>query len=261
MPTVRTGPRSGSFGQVALGLVAQVVVLGVLDGTVGLAAAGWIAGIAAGLAVTAALSHGLRLPAATALGPADSVTLVRSTLVGGVAALVADALGRPADVALMVTIASVALVLDAVDGWVARHTATASPLGARFDMEIDAFLILVLSVQVARSAGGWVLAIGLARYAFVAAGRVWPWLRRPTPPRYWCKTVAAIQGVVLTVAASQLLPWRLIDVVLVLALALLSESFGRDVLWLWRHRPHGIGLRVAEARPPAHIDRVVGVAK
>ena len=103
---------------------------------------------------------------------------------------------------------AVALVLDDVDGRVARRTGTASPLGARFDMEVDAFLILVLSVYVARSVGSWVLAIGLARYAYVAAGWVLPWLREPVPPRYWGKVVAAIQGIVLTIAASGVLPVR-----------------------------------------------------
>ena len=50
------------------------------------------------------------------------------------------------------------------------------------------------------------LAIGLARYALLAAGRLLPWLRRPLPPRYWCKVVAAVQGIVLTVAAAGVLP-------------------------------------------------------
>ena len=44
---------------------------------------------------------------------------------------------------------SVALALDGVDGQVARRTGTVSALGARFDMEVDAFLVLVLSVHVA----------------------------------------------------------------------------------------------------------------
>jgi hypothetical protein len=39
-------------------------------------------------------------------------------------------------------------------------------------MEVDAFLIMVLSVYVARESCWWVLAMGLARYAFVAAGWV-----------------------------------------------------------------------------------------
>ncbi len=35
-----------------------------------------------------------------------------------------------------------------------------------------------------------------------------PWLRRPVPPRHWRKVVAAIQGIVLTVAAADVLPGR-----------------------------------------------------
>ena len=74
-------------------------------------------------------------------------------LVGGVAALVIDHPGGGAPLVTLITLATVALILDAVDGQVARRTATASPLGARFDMEVDAFLILVLSVHVATSLG------------------------------------------------------------------------------------------------------------
>ena len=100
------------------------------------------------------------------------------------------------------SLTALALVLDAVDGWVARRTRTTAALGAHFDGEVDAFLILVLSVYVARSAGAWVLAIGAARYVFLAAGWPLPWMREPLPPRYWRKVVAATQGIVLTVAVA-----------------------------------------------------------
>ena len=97
-------------------------------------------------------------------------------------------------VALLVSLAAVALALDAVDGWVARRTRTTGLLGARFDAEADAFLILILSVYVARSAGAWVLAIGAARYVFLAAGWLLPWMRAQLPPRHWRKVVGATQG-------------------------------------------------------------------
>ena len=164
------------------------------------------------------------------------MTLARATLAVGVAALVADSFDQPVPVTLLVSLAAIALALDAVDGWVARRTRTTSTLGARFDGEVDAFLILVLSVYVARSAGAWVLAIGAARYAFLAAGWVLPWMREPLPPRYWRKVVAATQGIVLTIAAADVLPLALTQAALVAALALLAESFGRDVWWLWSHR-------------------------
>ena len=139
------------------------------------------------------------------LGPADWVTLARAAFAVGVAALVADSFGESARTMLLVSLAIVAIVLDAVDGWVARHTRTTAA-GAKFDGEVDAFLILSLSVYVARSAGMWVLAIGAARYAFLVAGWALPWMRAPLPPRYWRKFVAATQGIVLTVAAAGILP-------------------------------------------------------
>ena len=57
---------------------------------------------------------------------------------------------------------------------------------------------------------------------------VLPWLRRPVPPRYWRKVVAAVQGIVLTVAASGLLPDALARSLLAGRAGCCScESFGR----------------------------------
>nr|WP_205864417.1 CDP-alcohol phosphatidyltransferase family protein [Planosporangium mesophilum] len=218
----------------------QVALLATLAGTVGLGAAGWLTGAGYGLVVCAALSTGLSRAGAGALGPADRVTLTRATLVGGVAALTVDSFERPAPVGVLVALASVALVLDAVDGAVARRTGTVSALGARFDMEVDAFLILVLSVDVARPVGTWVLAIGAMRYAFVAAGWVLPWMRGALPPRYWRKVVAATQGIVLVAATADVLPRPLTAAAVAVSLALLVESFGRDVGWLWYRPPRPV---------------------
>ena len=238
---VQTGP--------VIGLLGQLAVLSVVAGTVGLGATGWLVGTACGLVTAAGLVHGLNRSGSGVLGAANRVTLTRATLVGAVTALVADALLGPANVAAVVGLAVVALVLDAVDGWVARRTGTVSALGARFDMEVDAFLILVLSVYVAQSVGPWVLAIGAARYAAWAAGWVVPWMRTPVPPRYWRKPVAAIQGIVLTAAAADQLPGVAINIAIAMAMVLLAESFGRDVVWQWRQqrvpRPEGAETPVA----------------
>ncbi len=77
-----------------------------------------------------------------------------------------------------VTLAAVALALDAsTAGWPAAPAR--SRRSARgFDMEVDAFLILVLSVYVAASVGPWVLAHRRRSLpAASLAGRVLPWLR------------------------------------------------------------------------------------
>ncbi len=247
------------------GFIAQVLLIAVLAGIaalsgVDLAAAGWVVGVTCALITNAALARGLYNCGSERLGPADWVTLARATLAVGVAALTAASFEQSVPVTMVVSLAAIALALDAVDGLVARRTRTTARLGARFDAEVDAFLILILSVYVARSAGAWVLAIGAARYVFLAAGWTLPWLRQPLPPRYWRKVVAATQGIVLTIAAADVLPPTVTEAALVVALLLLAESFGRDVWWLRSHRhvprtPAAAGadpaLAPGAATPPA----------
>ena len=219
------------------GLGVQLLLLAMLAQTVGLDRAGWVVGAACALILDAALARALwRGRPEARLGPADWVTLTRATLAVGVAALAADSFQRDIAVAALVALASLAIALDFVDGQVARRTGTASALGARLDGEVDAFLILALSVYVAPSAGVWVLAIGAARYAFFAAGWLFSWMRAPLPRRDWRKVVTAAQGITLTIAAAEIVPLPLTRAALAVALALLAESFGRDVWWLWRHR-------------------------
>jgi hypothetical protein len=94
VPTVRT--------EAVVGFVGQLVVLAILATTVGLGWAGWLAGVGYGLVVLGLLRR-------SRLGPADRVTLARSTLVGGVTALVAGSVLRPEPVAVLVGLAAVAL--------------------------------------------------------------------------------------------------------------------------------------------------------
>ncbi|WP_246106330.1 CDP-alcohol phosphatidyltransferase family protein [Pseudonocardia kunmingensis] len=238
---VETGTRTLEKGcpDQAAAASAQLLLLAGLAGAFEVGLLGVLVGVGYAAALLAMLSAAMVRAGRPRLGPADVVTLTRALLVGGVTAVVVDGLVRgAAAVPALVGLAAVALVLDAVDGQVARRTGTVSALGARFDMEVDAFLILVLSVHVAGVVGPWALAIGAMRYAFVAAGWAWPWLRGPLPPSYAGKTVAALQGVVLVVVSAQVLPHGLAVALVTVALALLCWSFGRDVrrLWVASHR-------------------------
>jgi phosphatidylglycerophosphate synthase len=244
LPTLRTGPLGG--------LIIQVGVLSCLAATVGLGGAGWLAGIGYGSLVCAALTWGLHRSGRPGLTPADRVTLARATLIGGVVALTADSFTGRTPVAVLVTLTIVALALDGVDGQVARRTGMVTELGARFDMEIDSSLLLALSVYVAVTFGAWVLVIGLMRYAFVVGIWTLPWMRATLPPRYWRKVVAATQGVVLVAATAGVLPRPVTFTALVASLALLVESFSRDVRWLWVRRVGRVpAMAVARRRAEA----------
>jgi phosphatidylglycerophosphate synthase len=202
----------------------------------GLSPAGWIAGLLYLLVSNALLARGLRRDGFVRFGPANAATATRSTLVAVVTALVVTSFTSPVSVPLLIGVTVPALTLDAVDGWLARRTHTVSSLGARFDMEVDAFLIMVLSAYVAQTLGPWVLVLGLMRYGYAVAGWLLPWLRGSLPPRYWRTVVAASTAIALTIAASGAAPRWLDFTVTAIALGLLVESFARDVIWLYVRR-------------------------
>jgi phosphatidylglycerophosphate synthase len=169
------------------------------------------------------------------LGPANWVTLGRATLVLSLATLVPQSeILLDAGYWGIIGVGTLAMVLDGVDGQVARRTRSATAFGARFDMELDSLLMLVLAALVWRSGqvGPWVLLLGLPRYLFVAAGRLRPWLRAPLPERVRRKAGCVIQGIALLVCLGPIVPSGLATVVAALTLALLVSSFAVDVVWL-----------------------------
>jgi phosphatidylglycerophosphate synthase len=173
----------------------------------------------------------------TRFGAANRVTLGRLALITLLAALIAE----PIDDAVAwgcIMVATGAALLDALDGPLARHGGLASDFGARFDMETDALLVLVLSLLVVHfgKAGAWIVAAGLMRYVFVMAARPWPWLARALPPSGRRKTVCVVQITSLIVCLGPIiaLPWS--RALAAASLALLAASFAIDIAWLLRHR-------------------------
>lgn len=168
--------------------------------------------------------------------PADRVTLVRVGLIGVLAAaavlICADAI--PARSWVLAAVIGIALLLDAVDGWVARRTQISTVSGARLDMETDAAALLVVSVIAAATVGWWAVAIGAMRYLFVAAARLRPALREELRYSLFRRTVAAIQASVLWVALLPITPVPFAAAVTIIALSLLVISFARDVAALER---------------------------
>jgi phosphatidylglycerophosphate synthase len=169
------------------------------------------------------------------IGAANRVTLGRASLAVPVIALaVSDVLPRTDAAAWwIIVVSTVVMVLDGLDGAVARRTGSGSRFGARFDMELDAALIMALSVLAWRveRAGPWVLLVGLMRYGFVAAGWIWPALAADLPPSMRRKVVCVVQGVVLLVALGPIIPAPVALGALVAGLAALTYSFAADVRW------------------------------
>ncbi len=174
-------------------------------------------------------------------GLANALTWTRLVLVCVFAGIVAATTAAqsalsPGDWWFFFALATTALILDGCDGFFARRHGTASTFGGRFDMEVDAFFILLLSVLafVHGKAGVWVLLSGALRYLYVIAGWILPQLTEPVPAHWRRKFIAAVQGAALTALLAPIVTPPLSTWTAAAALALLVYSFTVDVVWLMR---------------------------
>ena len=169
-------------------------------------------------------------------GPANVVTLLRgagTSVLLGLAAAGGAGEGDGSWVAALV--AALLLALDGIDGRIARRTRLASAFGARFDMEVDALLMLTLCLLAVTSglAGTWLILLGLLRYGFVALGRIAPRFARPLPPS--ARRRAVCGGAILLLALLLAPPLAPVAPTLgAVALGLVGWSFAVDLVWLAR---------------------------
>ena len=194
-----------------------------------------LAGLQYIVLVTLVLRFFQKSEAGRGLGAANLVTLTRSTLIFAVSALLLESSPFKNEVYWWtITLSTVALMLDGVDGMVARHTHTNTAFGARFDMELDALLMMALSILVWQTGkvGPWVIGIGAFRYVFVFAGWLWSPLTAELPPSQRRKTVCVVESVALLVCLGPVIPTNIAVGVAAGALLLLTYSFAIDVRWL-----------------------------
>lgn len=179
-------------------------------------------------------------PADPSIGPANLITLARSLLVGAVIALVVSGFSggwQDGQRALAVGLSVVAVILDGVDGRVARRTRTSSAFGARFDVEIDSVLALALAIGLARELTPLALVLGLARYLYLTGARIWPWLNLALPTRLSRKIIGLLGTLTLIIATADFGPPSLGIGVVAAGTAVVLFSFGRDIVAQFRlHR-------------------------
>jgi len=187
------------------------------------------------LGVTALLSFGVlvaggrgRFTPAGAFGLANGVTAFRLVVV------LAVVLGlHRAPAPFIVAAVVVVVVLDGIDGVLARRYGTASPFGALFDVEVDALLAVSLCVELWQRDrfGAWILLSGLLRYVYVFVVAAVP-PRSPEPRSLLGRL--AFMACLVGLLGGLLEPGTVGTVSALLGTALVSASFARSFLFLFR---------------------------
>ena len=236
---VRTGVH------IALGMLGVILVAQTISAEWGLPAQSLMQAVAVytGISVFVCIQLRNHMPQRN-FGAANFLTLIRAVIVSLFAGIVGhSALVPEMGAWLLVYVGTIALILDGIDGWIARRLRLHSLFGARFDLEVDAAFIFILSLLVWDSGkvGAWVLLGGAMRYLFVFAGCAIRALRQPLPPNRRRQIACVIQTATLLFSLSPDVQPIVASSANGVALTILIISFGRDVrLLLASERAAGI---------------------
>jgi phosphatidylglycerophosphate synthase len=228
------GPTAQFLGVGILGLIGVVVADRVVVGGPSpfsvLAGAGFysIAFALALLALRKTYPH-------DAIGYCNVVTIARLMLV---AILIAGLVAQTAAPWAMFAVAALAFVMDGADGWLARREGYISTFGARFDVEVDSALALVLAISAFQSGnvGAYVIILGLPRYLFLFAQYPFPWLNGDLPARFSRKVVCVVQIAALLLVTAPIVSAPIAGIAAGIAALALIWSFWLDLRLLWRER-------------------------
>jgi CDP-diacylglycerol--glycerol-3-phosphate 3-phosphatidyltransferase len=101
-----------------------------------------------------------------------------------------------------------AVLMDGIDGILARTTGNVTVLGEFLDMEMDSLTVLVgsLAVFLSGKADGWILLVGTARYLYVGGQWLLKRSRRPLLPLAKKSSRRALAGLMMGFLAAAMFP-------------------------------------------------------
>jgi phosphatidylglycerophosphate synthase len=167
------------------------------------------------------------------INPANAITSLRL-----VAVLILAAVGMEIMDSVIILSIVILILLDSLDGVLARKKHTESEFGAFLDKEIDAFFMLVLCLLLVLKSysASWILIIGFLRYFFVILVY---FLSTDTKREKKTSRARHIFTLVMIILLVLFLPVQVIRVPLAcMAILLLLFSFGRDLFKIFYKKRH-----------------------
>ena len=130
----------------------------------------------------------------------------------------------------------ISLVLDGLDGYLARLLNQISEFGAKFDLETDTFLLLLLSFSLYKdlNANVTVFLIPFYRYVFFILQFKFKWLKASLPESMRRRFICFFVTFLLIISHFSSFPTHLVDGFINLSILLITFSFLEDIIWLYR---------------------------
>ena len=131
-----------------------------------------------------------------------------------------------------------ALILDGLDGFVARKYNHVTKFGEIIDQESDNFLMLVLSISLYlnREVGIYIFLIPSYRYLFIFSMKRYDWLKIELPISQFRKFACAVTILLMIIAQDIYFSPENTTFLVILSLFIITFSFAKDIIWLYRNK-------------------------
>lgn len=129
----------------------------------------------------------------------------------------------------------ISLILDAIDGFLARFLNQVSDFGKKFDLEIDTFLLFLLTLSLYKNFNVdlYVFLIPLFRYVFFILQFRFEWLNSSLPESFRRKFICSGVSILLICCHLSDLNKSLIMAAIISSILLITFSFLKDIIWLY----------------------------
>ena len=136
---------------------------------------------------------------------------------------------------IFILLALISLLLDGLDGFIARKYNQVTEFGELIDQEADNFLILIMTISLYlnRDVDFYIFLIPAYRYIFIFLMAKYAWLKRRLPESHIRKLACVLTIIFLIIAQESHLTINSTFLVN-LALFIITFSFSRDIIWLYR---------------------------
>ena len=138
---------------------------------------------------------------------------------------------------LLLVLSVISLLLDGVDGYLSRFLKQQTDFGETFDQEVDNFLIFILSFSLVYNYSFcfMIMCVPIYRYIFLSLVK-YGYISNGNLPSSYFRKIICVSMIIVLILSNYLYTIDAIIYLLYVIIILLTYSFVRDTMWLYRRR-------------------------